>query len=236
MSKLSSSINSIELKSNKTITSTLPSSTWTDEQYPDAVSLKNFKDNIINELYPVGYLYKTTSSTFNPSTAGWKGTWTLVDSSYDTRHVSSQVLHPGLSGTGPIAKTKLIGCYDLNMFNKLYNVSEFAKSGYHIELRVGAMISTADRNYVTLYLNNIKIGTTGTWSGATYRVPILSDSFRPEDITLDTTIGYTYDGVNLCYEVVHSTGATTYRWDFWDVCLHAYMVSDDCIYTWKRTA
>lgn len=234
--KLSNSINSIELKTNKATTTSLPSDAWTDKQYPTALSIKNLEDNFMEQIYPVGSLYKTTSASFNPSTAGFKGTWTLIESGVEQRHISSQIIHPGLSGTGQVSRTKLVGCYDQMLFRNLYNDPEFQQPGYHIEIRVSAMISTADKNNVTLYLNNVALGTDNTWSGTTYRVPILSTSYIPTNIALETIPGYDYQGVSLCYSVSHSDGSNAYRWDFWDVCLHCYLVSNDTIYTWKRTA
>lgn len=236
MANLDASINNIELKTNKTASSALPLNTYDASQYPDALSVKNLNNNFMNEIYPIGSLYKTTSSTFDPSVAGWSGTWSLVESGYITRHISSQVIHPGLSGSGQVAKTKAIGCYDRNLFADMYNKPEFQKTGFHPEIRVSAMISTGGQNFVTLYLNNITLGSDNTWSNDIYRVPILSSNYRPENIALDTVIGYTKDGINLCYAVTNSSGTNTDRWAFWDVCLHAYLVSDDCIYTWKRTA
>lgn len=236
MANLETSINNIELKTNKTAPSALPLSTWTAEQYPDALSIKNLNDNFMNEIYPVGSLYKTTSSTFDPSSAGWAGTWSLYESGYITQHISSQVIHPGLSGNGQVAKTKVIGCYKDTMFINMYNKPEFQKTGFHPEIRVSAMISTKGQNFVTLYLNNLTLGSANTWSNDVYRVPILSSNCRPENIAFDTVIGYDYDGINLCYAVTNSSGTTSDRWAFWDVCLHAYLVSDDCVYTWKRIA
>lgn len=134
MANLDTSINNIELKTNKTASSALPLNTWNARQYPDALSVKNLNNNFMNEIYPVGSLYKTTSYAFNPSNAGWSGTWSLVESGYITRHINSQVIHPGLSGSGQVSKTKVIGCYERNLFAGMYNKPEFQKTGFHTEI------------------------------------------------------------------------------------------------------
>ena len=76
MPKLDTTIDNLELKSNK-VTGTVPSASWTDAQYPSAKTLYNAYNNILNMLHPVGSIM-TTAAKVNPAeTVG--GTWELVD-------------------------------------------------------------------------------------------------------------------------------------------------------------
>lgn len=160
------------------------------------------------------------------------GSWTLVSSEPDRYPIGSQVLHPGTSGTGLVSETTLACAYSHMLFDNLYKY-DTGRTGYHVELKLTAQVTSANNNQVTLYLNNIATGTEGTWSSTTFRKIMTSDYFKVSDIVLETTSGYSQQGCNLTYTV---TGLAGYSWQFWDVTLHAFMVEDEPTYKWKRTA
>ena len=83
MPKLNTTIDNLELKSNKVINAT-PSAAWTDAQYPSAKTLYNVYTSLLNTVHPIGRVL-VTSENKNPSeTLG--GTWELVDKGFKTRY------------------------------------------------------------------------------------------------------------------------------------------------------
>lgn len=77
MPKLNTTIDNLECKSNKVI-GAIPSSTWTDAQYPSAKTLYNTYNNLLNLMHPIGSII-TTSTNTDPAEAVGGGTWELVD-------------------------------------------------------------------------------------------------------------------------------------------------------------
>ena len=77
MPKLNTTIDNLELKSNKIIsTSTESPDAWTDAQYPSAKTLYN----LLNALHPVGSILTTSSKNSPAATFG--GSWELVDKAF----------------------------------------------------------------------------------------------------------------------------------------------------------
>jgi hypothetical protein len=72
MPKLNTTIDNIELKSNKVVSTSNPS-TWTDTQYPSAKAL-------LDIAHPVGSLFATAVNENPASKLG--GTWELVDKAF----------------------------------------------------------------------------------------------------------------------------------------------------------
>lgn len=81
MPKLDTTIDNLERKTNK-VTGTVPSSSWTDAQYPSAKTLYNTYNNLtdmINLVHPIGSIITTSTNTNPANTLG--GSWELVDKS-----------------------------------------------------------------------------------------------------------------------------------------------------------
>lgn len=85
MPKLDTTIDNLERKSNKVMGS-VPSSDWTDAQYPSAKTLYNTYNNLLNTMHPVGSII-TTSTNVDPSTT-LGGAWTLVDKGFKTSYLT----------------------------------------------------------------------------------------------------------------------------------------------------
>ena len=86
MPKLNTTIDNLELKSNK-VTGTTPSSSWTDNQYPSAKTLYNAYNSLLNMIHPVGSILTTATNT-NPA-ASVGGSWELIDK--DARDLWRQI-------------------------------------------------------------------------------------------------------------------------------------------------
>jgi hypothetical protein len=84
MPKLSTTVDNLELKTNK-VTATTPSSSWTDTQYPSAKALYSAYSKLVNIAHPVGSIMITSTNTNPGSSVG--GTWELVDKGFTDRMV-----------------------------------------------------------------------------------------------------------------------------------------------------
>ena len=92
--------------------------------------------------------------------------------------------------------------------------------------------TTGGGNQIVLYVNNIATSEVQTYSANTFRVIGSSNYFKESDITLETTKGYSQQGTNLHYLVK----GTSSSWDFRNVTITGFIVSDTTYYYWKRTA
>ncbi len=80
MPKLNTTVDNIELKSNKIIsTSTVLPDDWTDAQYPSAKTL-------LNIAHPVGSVLTTATNTNPAEKLG--GTWELVDKAFKEKYIT----------------------------------------------------------------------------------------------------------------------------------------------------
>lgn len=234
MAKLNTTASNLEIKTNKVTSTGAPSNTWTDTNYTSAKTLTSAFNNLINIVHPIGSFYKTTDSSFDPNVA-WSDhneLWELVLSTPERIYLSSQILHPGASGTGNVAKTNLCGAYANQLLGPLSD--RFVKAGYHIEFRFTAIATTINNNPIHFYLNNVDLGTMNTWSGDAFRRLWTSSFIKLSDIPQTPAAGYTTVGYTFAYECITSVAWHTFQ--FWDLTAHAYLVSDAPIYTWKRIA
>lgn len=184
-------------------------------------------ENYFNELYPVGSVYKTTSNSIPFD----KGTWSLISSSPDRQCVGSQVIYDGTSGSGNVNKTSIYGAYDYGLIDGVFS-SISIPTGFHKEYKLSFQGTTGSGNQIVLYINNIATSEVQTYSGNTFRTIGSSNYFKESDITLETTKGYSRQGTNLHYLVK----GTSSSWDFRNVTITGFIVSDTTYYEWKRTA
>ena len=104
-------------------------------------------------------------------------------------------------------------------------------SGFHQEYQLSGQVSSSGSNSVRIRLNNIQTDKKGTWSSDTFRQIVKSSFFKKEDITLETTLGYSNPGINLGI-VNDNTGDAR----MWSATIHGFYVSDSTYYVWRRTA
>lgn len=137
--------------------------------------------------------------------------------------IGSQVIHPGLSGTGTVAKTAILGAYGTSLIDGITGGVP-APSGWHHEYRVTAQGTSGGDCPIYLYLNNFQLLNCSTWSSDHYRIIGYSPMFTLSDIGQETTMGYSRPGINLYYSTQNNGYSTT--WQFWNVTIHAYLVRD----------
>ena len=86
MPKLNTTVDNLELKSNK-VTGTAPSASWTDTQYPSAKALYNAYTKLFNSMHPVGSVLITSTNTSPADSIG--GTWKLVDKGFTSSNTTN---------------------------------------------------------------------------------------------------------------------------------------------------
>lgn len=111
MAKLNTSVNNIQLKSNK-VDADLPSSDWTIEQYPSARSLYN----VYNLLYPVDSVLCMATNT-NPATVLGIGTWELIDKEFKSHwiDISSGTGWTDINGTATTSSGCMLAGHTLSL-------------------------------------------------------------------------------------------------------------------------
>lgn len=188
MPKLNTTIDNLEWKSNKIIsTSTSSPSTWTDAQYPSAKTLLNF-------AHPVGSII-TTATTENPAeTLG--GTWELVDKAYK----GTFIYIPETSWTA--GKASMHSTSNVLLIDHMINL--------RIYVNLLEAITDGDSDIVLGKLDLTACGLTSL-SSAVYRQPAVSDGGNCAacyTLTTDGTITMN-DILN-----INDTHSTTYAADF----------------------
>ena len=78
MAKLDTTIENIELKTNKVI-GNIPTADWTDDQYPSAKTLYNTYNQLVDLMYPIDSILITSTNIDPSDTVG--GKWEPVDKS-----------------------------------------------------------------------------------------------------------------------------------------------------------
>ena len=181
------------------------------------------------DFYPVNTCYETADSTFDPNSA-WGGTWLLENSGPKRQLVCSQELFNGVITRDSAGTSNLIGSYGTRLIDGIWsNIT--VPNGWHREYMISCQISTSSSNTGRMALNNITTGESSTWSADTFREFKTSGYFKESDIVLETTVGYSQQGINC--KVIQSGSGTS---KFWQGTLHGFLVSDGSYYTWRRTA
>lgn len=143
MAKLSTTIDNIELKTNK-VTATTPSSSWTDAQYPSAKALYGAYTKLVNIAHPIGSILITTTNTSPAATVG--GTWELVDKGFAER----MVYIPSSSWTAGAAEFR----------SETNSVLELADHTVSLRLSLENTAALSDTETVLGTLNLSKVGIT----------------------------------------------------------------------------
>lgn len=165
MPQLNTTINDIELKSNKKTSVDISSAaSWTDDTYPSAKALYDL-------VHPIGSIYITSNKDEKPSEK-FGGTWVLVDKAFKGSFIT---FNPSSDWTATNAT--------------LHNTSNALLIDHMIHLRIYVNTTAVINNDADVVLGKLKLSTCGistTLSTAVYRQPAISEIGN-------CTVNYTLD-------------------------------------------
>lgn len=90
--------------------------------------------------------------------------------------------------------------------------------GYRKAYKLSAVVSTNKDGNISIWLNDLLLINTNTWSNSTYRVAVMSEKFHREDIGVELANGYGREGLNLKLQIENKT-SDAYAWG---VTIHGY--------------
>lgn len=128
MPKLDTTIDNLEWKSNKIIsTSAIPASDWTDAHYPSAKTL-------LNIAHPIGSILTTATNTNPSATLG--GTWELVDKSLKPAIIAltPSIFNAGLSTLDATASSVMLADHTVNIILTFYTSASYVLSSAAVNL------------------------------------------------------------------------------------------------------
>lgn len=183
---------------------------------------------IYNLIYPVGSIYKSTSSTSPAILFG--GTWTQIYNDFDYIYTGSQVIYPSWYSESQTGKVALRGAYGEGLFEGVF-VSRDTPPGYTKKVGCTAQFFTNSSNFGQVYLNSRLMCEGRTWSGDTFRIVPPSNLYTIDEIGKETTLGYSNPGVNL-----YVRNTESHACEIRDITVHGYFISTFKKYVWRRTA
>ena len=135
----------------------------------------------------------------------------------DLVYIGSQVLYDSYQ-TSASGKTAVLGSYNYDLIQGLFS-GVTIPDDYVRAYRITAQVSTNNNNMGYVCLNNIESNQVNTWSATTMRKITSTRIFKETDITLETTFGYTKQGVNL-----YIANTAAYPANFYNITVHGYLV------------
>lgn len=190
---------------------------------------------LIDIMYPVGR-YLSTFGSEDPNTTYPNTVWVKQSEFVERTILSTKVLHWSTgSVTGTTTKQKVLGVYGLDMLTSMLNSKSgmmTVPTGYHIEYKMQAELSTGGDIQVKLFLNNIETNFVQTWSSDTFRQTAATDFFRSTDIVQEMVVGYGQVGINFGWVANNANNVIR----VYLPTLSAYLVSDTPTVRWKRTS
>ena len=95
-------------------------------------------------------------------------------------------------------------------------------SNYERAYKITFQYTTQNENQVTVRLNNISSNRCNTWSNDKFRSIGGTRLFKESELTLETTSGYSRNGLNL-----YVNNGAAYTAKIWSITVHGYLVNKD---------
>lgn len=188
MPKLATTVNNLELTSNK-ITSGTPSSSWTDSHYVSGQTLYEAYNSLktaITNAHPVGCVVCMSTNTNPAATLG--GTWTLIDK--DFTHTWLTLSSSNWTATNAAFSAGHIALYGKTMM---------------VRLCIVPSVNITDSTITLGKLNLSSLGFPGTYFGMNYKTS-QSDGGQ-------ASVVYTFgtDGTITSYDALNISGDHLYE-------------------------
>lgn len=132
-------------------------------------------------------------------------------------YVGSQMLYPEYTAT-TAGTFSIIGAYDYTLIDGLFTGITIPE-GYEKAYRLTAMGHTNNSNLVSVAINNISSASINTWSNTSYRKSMSSRIFKQSELTPETVVNYSKQGLNLKMINSGDYSATAYA-----ITVHAFLV------------
>lgn len=140
----------------------------------------------------------------------------------DLKYIGSQVLYDSYQ-TSTQGSFVVATSYDYRLIQTLFS-SITVPDGYERAYRITAQVTTANSNLGSVKLNNIQSNAVNTWSNNIMRVLCSTPIFKESDIVLETSYGYTKQGVNL-----YCINSGPYQVNFYNLTVHGYLVKTSTV-------
>ena len=218
MPKLNTTIDNIELKTNKVI-GELPSNTWTDAQYPSAKTLYNTYTGLRSMSHPIGSVLIMTTNVDPTNTVG--GTWELMDKGFKSYSdfVDNGIIFTPAVGITPTAIYMARGEKTIRIRISLAANTTLTDAGLDLGMLNFDKIGIS--NLHSSFINQVTYQDDIATGGIVYSVLADSGLVKQTDV-----FGVTSIGANANFSL-----------DFTFVVHHDHMLDGACDkFYWKRTA
>lgn len=138
----------------------------------------------------------------------------------DKIYIGSQQLYDHIELT-TAGSSVVATAYDYRLIQNIF-AGIAIPDNYERAYKITFQAQTQNENTVTVSLNNISSNAVNTWSNTTFRTIGGTRIFKESELTLETTSGYSRDGLNLS---VSNSGA--YTANVWAITIHGYLVNKD---------
>lgn len=193
--------------------------------------------NIVDLVHPIGSVVEFVNDVDPNSAIG--GVWNSLGVVKDRRVISNRVIqfsHAAL-GLQPGGQY-FLGSYGYDFLDYMLRDKDGVKmdipSGWHVEYKMSAEISTSGGVNVALFINNIRTEYSKTWSGDTFHLTVSTDYFSRDDVKLQNTLNYPQQkGINFGY-ATDSAAQTVIR--IYLPTLTAFLVRNKDSHMWERVS
>lgn len=138
----------------------------------------------------------------------------------DKIYIGSQVLYDYYT-TDTAGESVVVCAYDYRLIENVF-AGIAIPDNYEKAYKITFQAQTQNENQVIVKLNNISSNAVNTWSNTSFRTIGGTRLFKQSELTLQTTSGYSRNGLNLS---VQNTAA--YTANVYNITIHGYLVNKD---------
>lgn len=193
--------------------------------------------NIVDLVHPIGSVVEFVNDVDPNSAIG--GVWNSLGVVKDRRVISNRIIQFFHANLGPQPGGQhFLGSYNYTFLDDMLlnkNGTQIdVPSGWHVEYKMSAEVSTSNQVKVALFINNISTSYANTWSGDTFHLTVSTDYFLRDDVKLQNTVNYPQQqGINFGY-ATDSSAQSVIR--IYLPTLTAFLVRNKDSHMWERVS